>query len=110
MKTYAIVGTGAVGGLYGALLQRAGKEVHFLLHSDYTHVREHGLRVETPSGEINLKKVQAYASPGDMPRCDVAIVAWKTVANHQLALVLPKVVKPDGVVLVLQNGLDPERE
>lgn len=46
-QTYAVIGTGAVGGLYGARLQQAGAEVHFLLRSDFDHVRAHGLRVES---------------------------------------------------------------
>lgn len=39
--TYAILGTGALGGYYGACLQRAGLEVHFLLNSDYGRVKQH---------------------------------------------------------------------
>jgi 2-dehydropantoate 2-reductase len=108
--SYAILGTGAVGGLYGARLHRAGKEVHFLLRSDYDYVREHGLRVDSPQGDFHLAKVNAYCRPADMPPCDVAVLAWKTTENHHLQEVLPRVVKPGGAVLVLQNGLDPERE
>jgi 2-dehydropantoate 2-reductase len=110
MNSYAIVGTGAVGGYYGALLQRSGQDVHFLLRSDYEHVRDQGLRVESPRGDFRLPSVKAYSSAADMPRCDVVVVAWKTTENAHLAAVLPHLVKPGGAVLVLQNGLDPERE
>ncbi len=110
MRSYAVVGTGAVGGLYGALLQRSGKDVHFLMHSDYSFVHDHGLRVDTPLGDFQLEHVHAYAHPEDMPRCDVVVVAWKTTSNDHLGDVLPKIVKPGGIILVLQNGLDPERE
>ena len=44
-KSYAVIGTGALGGFYGAMLHRAGIAVHFLLHSDYEHVRKNGLVV-----------------------------------------------------------------
>ena len=44
---YAIVGTGAIGGYYGGRLAESGQEVHFLLHSDYEYVRDHGLRVDS---------------------------------------------------------------
>ena len=43
---YGIIGTGAIGGYYGAKLAHAGQEVHFLLHSDYEYVRQHGLQVD----------------------------------------------------------------
>jgi 2-dehydropantoate 2-reductase len=49
---YAILGTGALGGFYGARLQRAGFEVHFLLHSDYEYVSQHGLIVESAEGDF----------------------------------------------------------
>jgi 2-dehydropantoate 2-reductase len=39
MSPRAILGTGALGGFYGARLCRAGADVHFLLHSDFEHVR-----------------------------------------------------------------------
>lgn len=110
MRSYAIVGTGAVGGFYGACLQKAGFPVHFLLRSDFTWVREHGLRVDSPRGDIVLPRVRAYGRPGDMPPCDVVLLAWKTTHNRFLADTLPAMVKPGGLVVVLQNGLDPERE
>ena len=46
-RRYAIIGTGAIGGFYGACLQQAGLEVHFLLRSDYTVVKEQGLIVHS---------------------------------------------------------------
>ena len=101
----AIIGTGAVGGYYGALLQRAGEDVHFLLNRDYAHVREHGLQIYSPGGDIRLPKVAAYASAEDMPRCDLVIVALKTTANAVLGDILPHVLVENGMVLTLQNGL-----
>jgi 2-dehydropantoate 2-reductase len=110
MKSYAILGTGAVGGYYGGLLRKAGREVHFLVRSDYAHIKSNGLRVDSPKGNFLLEKVDAHARAEDMPRCDAAVVAWKSTENSHLAAILPKVLKPGGTVLVLQNGLDPERE
>ena len=107
-KSYAILGTGALGGFYGARLERAGCEVHFLLHSEYEHVKAHGLMVESKDGDFHLPRVRAYRDVAEMPKCDVAIVAWKAVQNHLLPTLLAPVLKEDGVVLVLQNGLDVE--
>ena len=101
----AVVGTGAVGGYYGGLLQRAGHRVHFLLHSDYDHVRKNGLRVDSVNGDFQLPEVSAYDDPAKMPRCDLAIVALKTTANHLLPEILPHLLGERGVVLTLQNGL-----
>ncbi|HAJ61862.1 MAG TPA: putative 2-dehydropantoate 2-reductase [Cyanobacteria bacterium UBA8543] len=104
-RTYAILGTGALGGYYGACLQQAGLEVHFLLHSDYEIVCQHGLVIESPDDDFTLPHVNAYGDVAKMPRCDVVVVALKTTQNHLLPNMLPTLVKEDGVVLVLQNGL-----
>ena len=109
-KTTAVIGTGAIGGYYGGLLQRAGNEVHFLLHSDYEHVREHGLQIDSKAGNFTLPKVNAYRDAAKMPTCDLVIVALKTTANHILKDVLPHIVHKNSAVLVLQNGLGADDE
>ncbi|MEM1210858.1 MAG: putative 2-dehydropantoate 2-reductase [Planctomycetota bacterium] len=112
-RSYAILGTGALGGYYGGLLAYAGFDTHFLLRSDYDHVQKHGLRVDTPHppGDFAIPPdtIQACGDPADLPPCDVAVLCTKTTHNDQLPELLARCVKPDGVVLVLQNGLEPEK-
>ncbi|MEJ1932149.1 putative 2-dehydropantoate 2-reductase [Nostoc sp. NIES-2111] len=107
---YAILGTGALGGYYGAKLQKAGLDVHFLLKSDFEQVSQHGLIVESKDGDFTLPQVNAYNDVAKMPKCDVVVVALKTTQNYLLPKLLPSVVKDGGVVLVLQNGLGVEEE
>ena len=57
---YGVIGTGAIGGYYGAKLARAGQEVHFLLRSDYEYVKQHGLQVDSCDGSFHLTDVNAY--------------------------------------------------
>ncbi|MBD2255101.1 putative 2-dehydropantoate 2-reductase [Nostoc parmelioides] len=109
-RKYAIVGTGALGGYYGAKLQKAGSEVHFLLKSDYEKVSQDGLLVESKDGDFILPQVNAYNDVAKMPKCDVVVVALKTTQNHLLPNLLPPIVKDNGIVLVLQNGLGVEEE
>ncbi|MCG6533629.1 MAG: putative 2-dehydropantoate 2-reductase [Syntrophales bacterium LBB04] len=106
--SYAVIGTGAVGGYYGSLLQRSGKQVHFLLHSDYEQVKRHGLTIASKNGDFILPHVNAYGNPRDLPRCDVAIVALKATANDILPAILPAVLNDRGIVLLLQNGYGQE--
>jgi 2-dehydropantoate 2-reductase len=110
VKTYAIIGTGAIGGFYGAKLVRAGFDVHFLAHSDCKHIRDHGLVVESKDGDFTLPNVNVYNNAANMPACDVVAVTLKATANHILPDVLPKVVKNNGAVLVMQNGFGYEEE
>jgi 2-dehydropantoate 2-reductase len=109
-RRYAILGTGAIGGFYGARLQQAGLEVHFLLHSDYETVRKSGLIIQSKDGDFTLPNVNAYQDVREMPACDVVIVSLKTTQNHLLPQLLPPVLKKSGVVLLLQNGLGAEEE
>ncbi|MBL7134457.1 MAG: putative 2-dehydropantoate 2-reductase [Phycisphaerae bacterium] len=108
VRRYAIIGTGAVGGFYGTKLTRAGLDVHFLLHSDYAHVRDNGLRLDSVDGDIVLPRVNAYARAADIPPVDVALVALKTTRNHLLGELLAPLVANGADVLMLQNGLGNE--
>lgn len=104
IRRYAIIGTGALGGFYGARLQRAGVDVHFLLQSDYEYVAQHGLVCESKDGDFTLPHVQAYRDVRAMPACDVVIVALKATQNHRL----PELLPATGTVLLMQNGLGGE--
>jgi 2-dehydropantoate 2-reductase len=106
---FAVIGTGAVGGYYGGLICRHGFETHFLLHSDFEHVRDNGLRIDSRDGGFRLEKVNAYQRAEDLPRCDVVLVSLKTTANDLLPDILPHVIKPGGIVIALQNGFTTEK-
>jgi 2-dehydropantoate 2-reductase len=106
--TYAIIGTGAIGGYYGGRLAQAGREVHFLFHSDYEHVRANGLRVDSVRGDFHLREVAAYRRTADMPPCDVVLVGLKTIQNGLLKTLLPPLLHRDTVVVLIQNGLGME--
>ncbi len=107
---YAVVGTGAIGGYYGGKLAESGQEVHFLFHSDYEYVKEHGLKVDSVNGDFLLKPINAYNSTSDMPKCDVVLVALKSTNNHLLKDLLPPILHKDTVVILIQNGLGLEAD
>ncbi len=107
--TYAVLGVGAVGGLYGGLLAKAGFSVHFLARSDAHHLRENGLRVESLLGDFSLNPIQVYAAPQDMPKVDCVLVTWKATSNHRLPTILPAICGPETIVIMVQNGLEVER-
>ncbi|OCR02286.1 2-dehydropantoate 2-reductase [Oscillatoriales cyanobacterium USR001] len=104
-RSYAIIGTGALGGFYGARLQQAGLDVHFLLRSDYDYVKQHGLVIESPEGDFTLPQVNAYNDVNQMPKCDVVVLALKTTKNHLLSELLPHFAQNNSIFLILQNGL-----
>ena len=112
---YGIIGTGAIGGYYGAKLAHAGQEVHFLLHSDYEYVKQHGLQVDSCDGSFHLDDVNAYRQTKDMPACDVVLVGLKSVNNDKLPALLPpllhdKAAKAKTLVVLIQNGIGVEED
>lgn len=103
-----IVGAGAMAGLYGAFLARAGYDVHFLMRSDYDAVRSHGLTVESCQGDFHLDHVNCYRRPEEIGPVDLVFIGLKTTANaHYQELVAP-LMGPDTRVLTAQNGLGNE--
>ena len=108
--SYAVIGTGGIGGYYGSRLALGGHEVHFLLHRDYAFVKEHGLQVDSCAGSFHLDRPAIYSDVRDMPKCDVALVCLKTVNNHLLESLLPPVVRDDTLVVLIQNGIGVEQD
>ena len=107
---YGIIGTGAIGGYYGAKLAHAGQEVHFLLHRDYEYVRQHGLQVDSCDGSFHLDNVNVYQRAEDMPQCDVVLVGLKSVNNDKLQSLLPPLLHAHTLVVLIQNGIGVEED
>ena len=107
---YGIIGTGAIGGYYGAKLAHAGQEVHFLLHSDYEYVKQHGLQVDSCDGSFHLDNVNVYQHAGDMPQCDVVLVGLKSVNNNKLQSLLSPLLHGETLVVLIQNGIGVEED
>jgi 2-dehydropantoate 2-reductase len=105
IQSVAIIGTGAVGGYYGAKLAESGVDVHFLTRSDASVIKEQGLTVESLKAEdIHLNDVNIYESAEEMPVCDLVLITLKTTANHVLKKALASVVGEHTIVCSLQNG------
>ncbi|MBR5034609.1 MAG: 2-dehydropantoate 2-reductase [Bacteroidales bacterium] len=105
---YAVIGVGGVGGYFGGRLANVGRDVCFLMHSDYEYVCQNGLRVDSCRGNFLINPIKAYKTPEDLPVCDVVLVALKTVNNALLPKLLSHVAGPDTLVVLIQNGIGME--
>ncbi len=104
----AIVGAGALGLYYGALLQRGGEEVHFLLRRDYAAILSNGLQVASVDGDFHLPEVNGHRTTAGIGQVDLVIVGLKTFDNDRVYTLLEPLIGPDTVILTLQNGLGNE--
>lgn len=107
---YGVIGTGAIGGYYGARLAQSGQELHFLLRSDYEYVRQHGLQIDSCDGSFHLDAPHVYNSTDDMPQCDVVLVCLKSINNYKLRDMLPPLLGPKTLVILIQNGIGVEQD
>lgn len=103
-----IIGSGALGLYYGAMLQHSGEDVHFLLRRDYQAIKDGGLNVHSCMGNFRLPRVAAYRNAADIGAVDLVLVGLKTISNcHMIDLVRPLVAE-NTAILTLQNGLGNE--
>lgn len=103
---FAILGSGAVGGYYGAKLCRAGHDVTFIARGAHLQaIRERGLAIKSPLGDF-VARGGAEESPSRVGTVDCVIVAIKSYDNAGALPGLPPLVGPATTVLTLQNGVD----
>lgn len=103
----AVIGCGALGSYYGAMLARAGQDTHFLLRADYDFVRRHGVQILSPRGDFQVHP-HCARTPEEIGPADLVLIGLKTTANDLFAKLLPPVVGLHTAVLTLQNGLGNE--
>ena len=101
-----VLGTGAVGGYYGAMLARAGMPVRFVARpAQAVLLREKGLRLQAQSFDERLV-VDAGDDPSALAGCDLVLCCVKSGDTEEAADQLAKVLCEGAVVLSLQNGVD----
>lgn len=103
----AVLGAGAVGGYYGALLARAGADVTFIARGSHLDaIKAGGLRVISSAVGDFTVRTGAESSADRIGPVDLAVVAVKTYDNSTALPLLPPLVGPETTVLTLQNGVD----
>ncbi len=107
----AVIGTGGVGGGFGAALAKAGGDVTFVARGAHlAAMRANGLRVEGDRGNTLIKPVQATDDPGSIGVVDVVLFCVKLWDVETAGAQIKPIVGPDTAVIPLQNGIDsPER-
>lgn len=103
----AVVGTGGVGGYYGALLARAGHDVSFVARGSHLRaIQDQGLQVESPFGDFQIKPARATDDPAQVGMVDLVLFCTKTYSTDEAADQARPLVGPSTTVLSLQNGVD----
>ncbi len=101
------MGSGGLGGFFGALLATAGESVTFVARGRHlAAMRRDGLRVESARGDMHLKPVRATDDPGRIGPVDVVLFTVKLWDTEAAAEACRPLLHQDTAVLTLQNGVD----
>jgi 2-dehydropantoate 2-reductase len=101
-----IIGAGGVGGYYGGLLARSGKDVRFLARGEHlATVRSTGLEVREPGASF-VVPVFATDQTKELGPVDLVIVAVKSYSVAEVAPAIRLLATGGAVVLPLLNGVE----
>ena len=101
-----IMGTGGVGGYFGARLAQAGHDVHFVARGAHlAAMQERGLRVESPLGALHLPRVQVTDDPATIPGADLVLFGVKLWDTEAAAAAIRPLIGPDTALISFQNGV-----
>ncbi len=106
-----IVGAGAIGSFYGAILKKAGCKVSTVLRSEYDAVKANGIRISSPLGDLSYQPDHVYRDgdkPDDAP--DYLILCVKVLPGVDRAALVRPWLGPNTRLVLIENGLDIERE
>jgi 2-dehydropantoate 2-reductase len=103
----AVVGTGGVGGGFGAALAKAGADVSFIARGAHlAAMQAQGLQVRSERGDIHLVPTQATEHPAEIGKVDIVLFCVKLWDVESAGAHIRPLIGPDTAVIPLQNGID----
>jgi 2-dehydropantoate 2-reductase len=105
------MGSGGVGGYFGARLAKGGADVTFVARGAHlAAMRQHGLAIVGGGDEIHLAQVNAVDDPAPTGIVDLVIFAVKLWDSEAAIGRIRPIVGPDTAVISLQNGVLKDEE
>jgi 2-dehydropantoate 2-reductase len=102
-----VMGSGGVGGYFGARLAAAGNDVTFVARGRHLDaMRREGLRLDSQLGDLHLKPVSVTDDPATAGVPDVVIFATKMTDADQAARQLRPIVREGVTIITFQNGVE----
>jgi 2-dehydropantoate 2-reductase len=102
----AVMGSGGVGGYFGARLAKGGADVVFVARGAHLEaMRKNGLRIESDFEPIELAKVNVTDDVAHIGRVDLVLFAVKLWDTLSAAKSLLPSIGPDTGLISFQNGV-----
>src|SRR4051812_29806254 len=103
----AVIGSGGVGGAFGAALAQAGADVTFVARGTHLEaMRANGLRVISPRGDMHIDRCKATDNPAEIGVVDVVLFCVKLWDVESAGAAIRSLIGPNTAVIPLQNGID----
>lgn len=105
-----IIGVGAVGGYFGAKLDKAGVDVTYIGTSRTVQMIHHnGLYIKSFQGDIHIKEPKIFHAFEAIKDVDVVLFCVKSYLTEQLAKALEPRINKNAVIVSMQNGVENEK-
>ncbi|MFL5082899.1 MAG: ketopantoate reductase family protein, partial [Microvirga sp.] len=102
----AVMGSGGVGGYFGARLAKGGADVHFVARGAHlAAMRESGIAIEGGPDPIHVPKVSATDAPQEIGIADLVLFAVKLWDTESALEMIRPMVGPNTAIVSFQNGV-----
>ena len=107
-KHIAVVGAGAVGSFYGAMLARAGHRVTLIGRPAHVQATtSNGLKLNlATSSETEIIQIEASTELSSLHTADLILFCVKSTDSASVALQIAPYLAPHALVMSLQNGVE----
>ncbi len=101
-----VMGSGGVGGYFGARLAAAGEDVCFVARGAHLEaMHRDGLRVESGAGDVTIKPVKVSPNAAEFGSADWVMIAVKLGATQSAIDAVRPLVEKGANVVSFQNGV-----
>lgn len=106
-KRVLIIGAGAIGSFYGAILHKAGCNVSVVMRSDAEVVKQKGFQFASPLGDISWSPEAVYSQEEAIaaPTFDLVLLCVKVVPSIDRVALLAPWVSEQTTIMLIQNGI-----
>ncbi|HBT85692.1 MAG TPA: 2-dehydropantoate 2-reductase [Porphyromonadaceae bacterium] len=102
----AIIGTGGVGGYFGAKLVQAGYDVTFVARGEHLKsIQNNGLTIKSFLGDFKVDNLKATDKITEIDKPDLIIIGVKAWQIKEIRDNIKMILKDNTVILPLQNGV-----
>ena len=106
---FVIMGSGGIGGFFGARLAHAGEDVWFIARGNHlAAMKKDGLRIHSTGGNFTIPPGTMTDDVASIGKADVVLFCVKSYDTESAARQLIPILHDGTLIIPLQNGVDNE--